>query len=65
MNSTERLTASEKGTPPQTDVVEIGLLLPQAWAQALVELSRRRNQTVGHLLRSLIDNELRVSLPNP
>ncbi len=40
------------------DVVEIGLLLPANWADALVELSKSRRQSVGQLLRSLIDRAL-------
>jgi hypothetical protein len=36
-------------------VVEIGLLVPAAWAAALIELSQKRQQTVGHLLRSAIE----------
>jgi hypothetical protein len=40
------------------DVVEIGLLLPANRADALVELSRRRQQSVGQILRGLIDRAL-------
>ena len=37
------------------DVVEIGLLLPANRAEALLDLSRRRHQSVGQILRGLID----------
>jgi hypothetical protein len=40
------------------DVVEIGLLLPKNWADALIELSKRRHQSVGQILRRLIDRAL-------
>jgi hypothetical protein len=39
-------------------VVEIGLLLPADWAAALVDLSRRRQQSVAQILRSLINTAL-------
>jgi hypothetical protein len=37
------------------EVVEIGLLLPTTWADALLEMSKRRRQSVGQLLRTMID----------
>ncbi|MDB5349732.1 MAG: hypothetical protein JWN86_979 [Planctomycetota bacterium] len=40
------------------DVVEIGLLLPANRAEALLALSRRRHQTVGQILRGLIDQAI-------
>jgi hypothetical protein len=40
------------------DVVEISLLLPAKWADALVELSKQRRQSVGQILRRLIDRAL-------
>ena len=40
------------------DVVEIALLLPANRAEALLALARRRRQTVGQILRHLIDQEL-------
>jgi hypothetical protein len=40
------------------EVVEIALLLPTNRAQALVALSRRRRQSVGQILRQLIDRAL-------
>jgi hypothetical protein len=58
-------TASQLGGVSHEDVVEIGLLLPANWAEALVELSRRRRQSVGQILRGWIgralkDDELEV-----
>ncbi len=50
------------GSPVAPDVVEIGLLLPASWADALVELSRRRGQSVGQLLRGFIDQALNDEL---
>jgi hypothetical protein len=40
------------------EVVEIALLLPASRAEALVALSRRRRQSVGQILRQLIDGAL-------
>ena len=39
-------------------VVEIGLLLPAQRAAALLRLARDRRESVGQLLRKLIDREL-------
>jgi hypothetical protein len=39
-------------------VVEVSLLLPANRAEALVALSRRRRQSVGQILRQLIDAAL-------
>lgn len=44
--------------PPPGDVVEIGLLLPAHWADALLRMSRRRQQSVGELVRGMIDRAL-------
>ena len=41
-----------------SEVVEIALLLPTQRAEALVALSRRRQQSVGQILRQLIDRAL-------
>lgn len=49
---------SQTTLPPPDDVVEIGLLLPKNWANALIELSKRRQQSVGQILRHLIDRAL-------
>jgi hypothetical protein len=40
------------------DVVEIGLLLPSNRAAALLRLARDRHESVGQILRQLIDREL-------
>jgi len=40
------------------DVVELGLLLPTQRAAELVKLARERHESVGQLLRKLIDREL-------
>ena len=40
------------------DVVEIGLFLPSHRAEALIALSRRRRQSVGQILRGLIDQAI-------
>jgi hypothetical protein len=50
--------ASRNGVNPFGDVVEIGLLLPAHRAHALLELSKRRQQSVGQILRGLIDRAL-------
>jgi hypothetical protein len=39
-------------------VVEIGLLLPVSRTEALLALAHRRRQSVGQLLRHLIDRAL-------
>lgn len=64
MNTSESAIALKCGTTP-AEIVEIGLLIPQAWASALVELASRRNQSVGQILRTLVDHELRDSMLNP
>jgi hypothetical protein len=40
------------------DVVEVGLLLPAEWAAALIELSRKRQESVGELIRTCIGRVL-------
>lgn len=69
MSSFQGLTAPKPGTSPFGDIVEIGLLLPAARVEALVKLSRRRQQSVAQLLRALIDNALadegRLDTPVP
>ena len=40
------------------EVVEIGLLLPAHRAEALLALSRQRHQSIGQVLRSLIDQAI-------
>ena len=51
-------SAPKSGMVRYGDIVEIGLLLPASRANALLELSKRTNQSVGQLLRSMIDREL-------
>ena len=50
--------ANGLGMATSDDVVEIGLLLPVSWANALLEMSRRRHETVGQILRGMIDRGL-------
>ena len=40
------------------DVVEIGILLPANRAADLIQIAKARHESVGHLLRKLIDREL-------
>ena len=50
---------SSNPAPEGTDgVVEIGLLLPANRAAALLRLARDRRESVGQVLRKLIDHEL-------
>lgn len=50
---------SRPDKPRRHDVVEIGVLLPAARARALMDLSRRRREPVGQILRGLIECALR------
>src|SRR5262245_39015817 len=50
--------ASKSGITDDREVVEIKLLLPASWANALIEMSKRRQQTVGQILRSIIRRAL-------
>lgn len=50
--------ANDLRMPPPSDVVEIGLLVPVSWADALLRMSRRRQQSVGELVRGMIDRGL-------
>ena len=58
MSSLSGSPALGKGIHPPGEIVEIGLLLPANRADALVELSRRRHQSVNQFLRGLIDHAL-------
>ena len=58
MSSLRGSPALKNGMNNPGDIVEIGLLLPASRADALVELSRRRHQSVSQLLRGLIDHAL-------
>ena len=51
-------SASQGGKSPGAEVVEIGLLLPTSRVNALIELSRKKQQSVAQLLRDLIDRAL-------
>jgi hypothetical protein len=56
--------SSDVAIPDKTvleDVVEVALLLPADRLEALVALSRRRRQSVGQILRGLIDRALASS----
>ena len=64
MAPSDGMTATKRGIATPGDVVEIGLLLPASWADALLEMSRRRRQSVGQILRGLIDRALVDDLAN-
>ena len=46
------------GTPIADEVTEIALLLPTHRMNALLDLSRNRGESVGQILRNLIEREL-------
>lgn len=46
------------GASMNPDVVEIGLLLPTSWAEALVEMSKSRGESVAQIVRGLINREI-------
>jgi hypothetical protein len=50
--------AKKMGMAAGGDVVEIGLLLPASWAEALLEMSKRRGQSIAQILRGMIDRAL-------
>ena len=57
--------ASKMSEPNQTsshssseDVVEIGILLPANRAADLIRIAQSRQESVGHMIRKLIDTEL-------
>lgn len=45
-------------TTGSSDVVEIGILLPANHAADLVRVAKDRRESVGHMIRKLIDAEL-------
>ena len=46
------------GIERNEDVVEIGILLPANRAADLIQIARSRQESVGHMIRKLIDTEL-------
>lgn len=46
------------GPTPGDEVIEIALLLPKKRADALMAMSRQRHETVGQILRTMIDQAL-------
>lgn len=46
------------------EVMEFGLLLPKSRALELIDLAKQRHETVGQLLRSLIDDALHAQKAN-
>jgi hypothetical protein len=58
MAAFQSTSAPQSSKTTTTDVVEIGLLLPTSRVNALIELSKRKQQSVGQLLRNMIDREL-------
>lgn len=46
------------GSGVDDEVVELALLLPASRAEALLDLSRRRRESVAQTLRALIDRAL-------
>jgi hypothetical protein len=58
MAASEGTPANGLGTSSAGEFVEVGLLLPASWASTLMELSRRRSQSVGQILRGMIDRGL-------
>ena len=43
------------------DVVEIGILLPANRAAELIRIARSRHESVGHMIRTMIDRELALT----
>ena len=52
------LDASNSRNRIADDVIHVNLLLPAERAEALIAMSRRRQQSVGQILRGLIDREI-------
>jgi len=48
-------------TRREDEVIEVTLLLSNSRLEALLDLSRDRGQTVGQILRDLIERELSVT----
>jgi hypothetical protein len=58
MAAKESIVASHFGKNATDEFVEIALLVPTSRVEALIDLSRRRHQSVAQILRSLIDSAL-------
>lgn len=58
MVATMGTNAGNVSKPRTEDVVEIPFLLGANRLEALVDLSQRRGQSVGQLVRTLIEREL-------
>ena len=52
------ISAAQTGRSKPSDVIEIGLLLPSSRVNALIELSKKKQQSVAQILRGLIDRAL-------
>jgi hypothetical protein len=57
------MAAKSIGISRSPEVVEIGLLLPASWADALLEMSKQRGQSVGQILRGMINRGLADERP--
>jgi hypothetical protein len=53
-----RTSPANPGPTSSDGVVEIGLLLPAKRAEALLRLAQERHESVGQVLRKLIEREL-------
>jgi hypothetical protein len=58
MATPQSISAFQTGRSVSPEITEIGLLLPTSRMNALIELSRKRRQSVAQILRGLIDREL-------
>jgi hypothetical protein len=58
MSSKQSISANRFGTGVGDEIVEIALLVPANRVEALMDLSRRRRQSVAQILRGLIDRAL-------
>ncbi len=47
---------------PLDQFVEIGLLLPKYQATALLEIARDRGETVGQILRKIVEEALHANI---
>ena len=52
------LDASILSAEPRGEIVEVALLLPKRRADDLIDLAKRRRQSVGQILRTLIEREV-------